>query len=707
MTKKRVHELSKEVGISSKDLISILKEMNIDVKNHMSTLEEEDVKAFMELNKPMEEENKKNEVVVEEIKENVFIDKIDTNFVAKSKIKTKASKDKDDIHNKKKHKLNKGGKSKVKDKLKDKPEEKKFIKLPSTITVGEFAKILKLEATAVIKKLIPLGIMAAIHQEIDYDTAALIAEELGYTVSEQKSTEETLEERIQVTHNDDENLLEPRPPVVTVMGHVDHGKTSLLDAIRHAKVTESEAGGITQHIGAYQTEIKNKKVVFLDTPGHEAFTALRARGAKVTDIAVLVVAADDGVMPQTIEAINHAKAANVPIIVAINKIDKAGANPDRVKQELSNYGLVPEEWGGETIMVPVSAVKKLGLDTLLEMIVLVADISELKSNYNRLADGTIIESKLDKGRGPVATVLIKGGILNIGDHIVAGSAFGKVRAMIDDKGRRIKKAGPSSPVEIQGLNDVPVAGDMFYAVEDDKTARTLAEIRKAKTRESELKQSAKVSLQDLFNQIKEGKVKDLNIIVKADVQGSIEALKQSLNKLSNEEVRVNLIHSGVGAISETDIMLASASNAIVIGFNVRPDTNSVKLAEKDNVDIRLYRIIYNAIEDIEAAMKGMLDPDIKEVINGKAEVRTTFKVPGVGTIAGCYVTEGKILRNSTGRVIRNGIVIFEGKLSSLKRFKDDVREVVSGYECGIGLERFNDIKDGDIIESFSLEEVAR
>ena len=707
MTKKRVHELSKEVGISSKDLIAILKDMNIDVKNHMSALEEEDVKAFMELNKPMEEENKKNKVVVEEIKENDFIEEIDTNFVAKSKIKTKASKDKDDIDLKKKHKLNKGGKSKVKDKLKDKPEEKKFIKLPSSITVGEFAKILKLEATAVIKKLIPLGIMAAIHQEIDYDTAALIAEELGYTVSEQKSTEETLEERIQVTHNDDENLLEPRPPVVTVMGHVDHGKTSLLDAIRHAKVTESEAGGITQHIGAYQTEINNKKVVFLDTPGHEAFTALRARGAKVTDIAVLVVAADDGVMPQTIEAINHAKAANVPIIVAINKIDKAGANPDKVKQELSNYGLVPEEWGGETIMVPVSAVKKLGLDTLLEMIVLVADMSELKSNYNRLADGTIIESKLDKGRGPVATVLIKGGTLNIGDHIVAGSAFGKVRAMIDDKGRRIKKAGPSSPVEIQGLNDVPVAGDMFYAVEDDKTARTLAEIRKAKTRESELKQSAKVSLQDLFNQIKEGKVKDLNIIVKADVQGSIEALKQSLNKLSNEEVRVNLIHSGVGAISETDIMLASASNAIVIGFNVRPDTNSVKLAEKDNVDIRLYRIIYNAIEDIEAAMKGMLDPDIKEVINGKAEVRTTFKVPGVGTIAGCYVTEGKILRNSTGRVIRNGIVIFEGKLSSLKRFKDDVREVVSGYECGIGLERFNDIKDGDIIESFSFEEVAR
>ncbi|NMA13850.1 MAG: translation initiation factor IF-2, partial [Clostridia bacterium] len=498
-----------------------------------------------------------------------------------------------------------------------------------------------------------------------------------------------------------------RPPVVTVMGHVDHGKTSLLDAIRKANVIATEAGGITQHIGAYQVEINNKRITFLDTPGHEAFTAMRARGTQVTDIAILVVAADDGVMPQTIEAINHAKAAEVPIIVAINKIDKPSANPEKVKQELTEHGIIAEEWGGDTIMVPVSAKTQEGIPQLLEMILLVAEVGELKANPNRLARGTVVEAELDKGRGPVATVLVQKGTLHIGDNVVAGTTFGKVRAMIDDKGRRVKTARPSTPVEVLGFSEVPPAGEVFVAIADEKDARHIAGKYQIKKREEELGKTARVSLDDLFKQISEGEVKELNIIIKADVQGSIEALSQSLNKLSTNEVRVNTIHSGVGTITESDVMLASASNAIIIGFNVRPDTNTRKVIEAENIDLRLYRVIYDAIDDVKAAMAGLLEPTFKEVVIGRAEVRATSKVPKVGTIAGSYVTEGKITRQAGVRVIRDGIVIHEGKISSLKRFKDDVKEVVSGYECGIGVENFNDVKENDAIEAFIMEEIKR
>jgi translation initiation factor IF-2 len=492
------------------------------------------------------------------------------------------------------------------------------------------------------------------------------------------------------------------------MGHVDHGKTSLLDAIRKANVTASEAGGITQHIGAYQVTINGKKIVFLDTPGHEAFTEMRARGAKVTDVAVLVVAADDGVMPQTIEAINHAKAANIPIIVAINKIDKPNANPDRVKQQLSEYGLIPEDWGGDTVCVPVSAINKKGINTLLEMILLVAEMCELKANPKTNAVGTIIEAKLDKGRGPVATVIVQKGTLYIGDAIVAGTAYGRVRAMIDDKGKRLKEAGPSVPVEVLGLSDVPNAGDLLYTVKDEKLARQIAEKRKEKQKESELKQAnQKVTLDKLFQKIQKGEVKELNIIIKGDVQGSVEALIRALEKLSYDKVKVKVIHGAVGSVTESDVMLASASNAIIIGFNVRPEPNAKKIAEKEKVDIRTYRVIYNVIDDIELAMKGMLEPSFREAVIGRAEVRATFKVPGVGIVAGCYVLEGQITRNSLIRVIRDGIIVYEGKLDSLKRFKDDVKEVNEGYECGIGLEKFNDIKEGDILEAVITEKVTK
>jgi translation initiation factor IF-2 len=491
------------------------------------------------------------------------------------------------------------------------------------------------------------------------------------------------------------------------MGHVDHGKTSLLDAVRETNVIATEAGGITQHIGAYTVNIGDKKIAFLDTPGHEAFTAMRARGAKVTDIAILVVAADDGVMPQTVEAINHVKAANVAIIVAINKIDKPGANPDKVKQELTEFGLLAEDWGGDTIMVPVSAKKKEGIDNLLEMILLVAEMQELKANPNKKGTGTVIEAELDKGKGPVATVLIQDGCLNIGDFFIAGNTYGKVRGMIDDKGKRLKKAGPSTPIEIQGLDEVPDAGDLFIVVDDEKTAKTISEKRKEKQRLTQIQSKQTVTLEELFSQIQEGKVKDLNLIVKADVQGSVEAVKQSLAKLSNEEVKVRTIHGGVGAITESDVMLASASNAIIIGFNVRPQPAAVALAERDKVNIRLYRVIYNAIEDVEAAMKGMLEPEYKEVVLGHAEVRATFKASSIGTIAGCYVTDGKLNRNNDIRIIRDSIVVYEGKLASLKRFKDDVKEVNTGYECGLNIDRFNDIKEGDVIESYTIEAVPR
>ncbi len=579
------------------------------------------------------------------------------------------------------------------------------VKLGESITVKNLAETLKKTATEVIKKLMAFGVMATLNHEVDYDTAAIIAEEFGIKAEKEVVVNE--EDILFDDSDEDEKNLKPRPPVVVVMGHVDHGKTSLLDAIRHASVIESEAGGITQHIGAYTVKINNRNITFLDTPGHEAFTAMRARGAQVTDIAILVVAADDGVMPQTVEAINHAKAANVSIIVAINKIDKPGANPERVKQELTEYGLVSEEWGGDVICVNVSAKKRENIDGLLEMVLLTADVLELKADPDRQAKGTVVEAKLDKDRGPIATILVQRGTLKHGDSIVTGTTVGRIRAMTDDKGHVIKKAGPSTPVEILGLPEVPEAGEIFYAITDEKVAKQLAEKRKFKQREQHLKASAKVSLDDLFNQIKEGKVKDLNLIVKADVQGSVEAVKQSLEKLSNDEVRVKIIHGGVGAIAEADVTLAQVSNAIIIGFNVRPGANVIEAAKNAGVDMRLYRIIYNAIEDIEAAMKGMLEPTFKEAIQGHAEIRQIFKVSGIGTIGGSYVTDGKIVRNSEVRIVRNGIVVFEGKLSSLKRFKDDAKEVAQGFECGVSFEKFNDIKEGDVLESYIMEEVKR
>ena len=586
------------------------------------------------------------------------------------------------------------------------PERKKAIIMGELISVKELSEKIGVSVPEIMKKLMSLGILATINQDLDYDTAALISAEFGIQLDKRvvKSFEEILEDE---DFEDDPSSLQPRPPIVTVMGHVDHGKTSLLDAIRNSKVTAQEAGGITQHIGAYTVNVDNRLITFLDTPGHEAFTSMRARGAQVTDIAILVVAANDGVMPQTVEAINHAKEAGVPIIVAINKIDVTGANPERVKQELTEHGLLVEEWGGDTIAVPVSALRNEGIDTLLEMVLLVAEMQELKANPNRLAKGTIVEAELDKGRGPVATVLVQKGTLRVGDSIVAGTAYGRVRAMMDHTGRRLKKAGPSTPVQVLGLTEVSEAGDILYCVEDDKLAKQVSEERKGKIRELQIKASSKVSLDDLFSKIKEGEVKDLNLIIKADVQGSAEALKQSLERLSNEEVRIRTIHAGVGAINESDVMLATASNAIIIGFNVRPSPGASDLANREEIDIRLYRVIYNAIEDIEAAMKGMLDPEYKEVVLGHAEVREIFRVPGAGIVAGSYVTDGKIIRNADARIVRNGIVIYEGKIDSLRRFKDDVREVAAGYECGISLQNFNDIKEEDVIEVSIQEEIKR
>ncbi len=579
-----------------------------------------------------------------------------------------------------------------------------YVSIPEEITVSELAARLKLKAAEVVKKLMMLGVMATVNQTIDYDTAYLIADEMGAKIT--KEVEVTIEDQIFDSTEDSDDSLTTRPPVVCVMGHVDHGKTSLLDAIRHTSVTTGEAGGITQHIGAYTVNIDGNDITFLDTPGHEAFTTMRARGAMATDIAVLVVAADDGIMPQTVEAINHAKAAGVEIIVAINKMDKPTANPDNVKQELTQYELVPEEWGGDVICVPVSAVTKMGIEDLLENILLIAEVKEYKANPNRRAKGVIIEAKLDKGRGPVATVLVQNGTLNAGDVVIAGTSVGHVRAMTDDKGKRIKSAGPSIPVEIIGLSEVPSAGDEFNAVEDEKKARELAEQRRDKAKNEEFKANAAVSLEDLFAAISDG-AKTLNIIVKADVRGSAEAVKQSLEKLSNEEVKVKIIHTGVGGVNESDVILAGASNAIIVGFNVRPDKNSLDIAERNGVDIRTYRIIYECIEEITQAMKGMLAPTYKEERLGQAEVRATIRVPNVGTIAGSYVQDGKILRSAQIRVVREGIVVFEDKISSLRRFKDDVKEVASGYECGIGLEKFNDLKEGDILEAFQMVEVKR
>ena len=576
------------------------------------------------------------------------------------------------------------------------------LKLPEEITVGELAAMLKMTAAEVIKKLFMLGQMATVNEVLDYETAAILAEELGAKVEKQVVV--TIEDRIiDDTEDTEENLL-PRDPVVVVMGHVDHGKTSLLDAIRNTSVTSTEAGGITQHIGAYRVDLNGQKITFLDTPGHAAFTSMRLRGAMATDIAILVVAADDGIMPQTIEAINHAKAAGVQIIVAINKMDKPTANPDRILQQLTEHELIPEEWGGDTICVPVSAHTRMGIDSLLESVLLVAEVQELKANPNRSAKGVVIEARLDKGRGPVSTLLVQKGTLNAGDIIVAGTSVGRVRVMTDDKGRKVNTAGPSVPVEIMGLDEVPQAGDGFDAVKDERLARELVEQRKNKAKEEQFKEYQKVTLDNLFASIQEGQLKDLNIIIKADVQGSAEAVKQSLVKLSNEEVRVKVIHSGVGAVSESDVMLANASNAIIVGFNVRPDSVAADNAERDGVEIRCYRVIYDCIEEVEAAIKGMLAPKYRDVDIGKAEVRQVVKISSVGNVAGCHVTSGKITRGAKIRVVRDGIVITEDEMASLRRFKDDVKEVASGYDCGIGLNKFNDIKEGDVFEAFITEE---
>ncbi len=599
---------------------------------------------------------------------------------------------------------NKGGKQQGKNK-KDAPKPVKqqvSITVPEEISVGELASRLKVTAAEVIKRLMMLGVMASVNQVIDYDTAEYVATELGAIVS--KEVVVTIEDKLFDDSEDSEETLVERAPVICVMGHVDHGKTSILDSIRHANIAAGEAGGITQHIGAYRVNIDGKDMTFLDTPGHEAFTDMRARGAMATDIAILVVAADDGIMPQTIEAINHAKAANIDIVVAINKMDKPGADPDRIKQEMTQYGLVPEEWGGDVICVPVSALTGMGIPDLLENVLLVAEVKGLRANPNRRAKGIVIEARLDKGRGPVATVLVQNGTLHAGDVVIAGQSVGHVRAMTNDKGKQLKSAGPSVPVEIIGLSEVPEAGDEFAAVEDERMARELVEQRKQKIKEEEFRANAKVSLDALFAQINDG-AKELKIIVKADVGGSAEAVKASLVKLTNEEVKVSVIHSAVGGITEGDVMLAAASNAIIVGFNVRPDRGALDSAERQKVDIRTYRIIYECIEEIEAAMKGMLAPKFKESLLGHAEVRQTIRVPNVGTIAGSYITDGKINRNAQIRVVRDGIVIFEDKISSLRRFKDDVKEVAQGYECGIGLDRFNDIKEGDVLEAFEMVQV--
>lgn len=707
MSRIRVYEIAKKLNVTSKDVINQLKSNGIEVHSHMSSLDDQGValvtKHFQaSTNKVQGTKDKKQseppqhqEIAPKKQNKSHSID-----HLAKKSKKNKKK-------NKRQEKAGNMGRNKTIDQENIQLEDEiKVIEVASTITVKELSEKLDTSATEIIKVLMKQGKMATINQEIDFDLAVKVCETFDVLVEPEE--ERDFAEEIFGEIIDDEKDLAKRPPVVVVMGHVDHGKTSLLDAIRSTSVTEREAGGITQHIGAYSVTLNGEKITFLDTPGHEAFTAMRMRGAQVTDIAILVVASDDGVMPQTIEAINHARAANVQIIVAINKMDKPGANPDRVKQELADQGLLVEDWGGDTICVPVSALKGEGIDTLLEMVLLVSEVNDYRANPKRRARGVIIEAELDKGRGSVATVLVQSGTLKVGDPIVAGAAHGRIRAMIDDKGRSVKKAGPSTPVEILGLSEVPVAGDSFYVANNDKQARQVAEKVKAQGREQLIKHSSqKVSLDDLFTQIQEGKVKDLNIVVKADVQGSVQAVRQSLERLSNEEVRVRIIHGAVGAITESDVMLASASGAIIIGFNVRPEPATKLIAEKEEVDIRLYRVIYNAIEDIEAAMKGMLDPEFIEKVTGHAEIRQTFKVSGVGTVGGAYVQNGKIGRNSGVRIVRDGIVVYEGKLTSLKRFKDDAKEVNSGYECGVMFERFNDIKEGDIVEAFIMEEIPR
>ena len=772
MTKMRVYEYAKQNNLTSKDVIEKLKELNIEVSNHMTMIEQNVINQLNEIynnkqsqrktkveqkqnkddanqasNQKQQKQHKnrgktnqmqntksnrpnkkqppaKVKPAPKRVSPNVVqneeeLDNVVANEKSKVKMapKNREGKKYEQEYKSKESKAfnrNKGNKNKGKHGQNRKKQEEQKVQQPvkkekelpkkitftDTLTVGELAKKLHREPSEIIKKLFMLGVMATINQDLDKDAIELICSEYGVEVEEKVSIDVSDLESF-ITEDDNEENLSERPPVVTIMGHVDHGKTTLLDSIRNSKVTKGEAGGITQHIGAYQVEVNDKKITFLDTPGHAAFTTMRARGAKVTDITILVVAADDGVMPQTVEAINHAKAAEVPIIVAVNKIDKPTANPDRVMQELTEHGLIAEDWGGDTIFVPISALTGEGIDQLLEMILLVSEVEELKANPDRRAYGTVIEAQLDKGRGPVATLLVQNGTLKVGDPIVAGNTFGRVRAMVNDIGRRVKEAGPSMPVEITGLHEVPQAGDRFVVFEDEKTARQVGEARAQKALQETRSESARVSLDTLFEQMKQGDIKELNIIVKADVQGTVEALAASLQKIDVEGAKVNIIHTGVGAITESDIILATASNAVIIGFNVRPNPNAKRMAEQENVEIRLHRIIYKAIEEIEQAMKGLLDPEYQEKVIGQVEVRTTFKVSKIGTIAGCYVTDGKVTRDSSVRLIRDGIVIFEGEIDSLKRFKDDVKEVNQGYECGITIKNFNDIKEGDVLKPIS------
>lgn len=762
--KYRVHEVAKDFGVSTKEITEILTKYRSAPKNHMQVLDDTDLSVIFEyltqhnqvsdmegtLNaqgasrkKPeqskaetkQQTESKREEPIVQQqptqskVKQVHRIDTRGTGDVNLAKYDDHVDKlvdakaERMESKGSKKQKLTKKSDQRSKpfgNKRRQEEQEKMRrlqrqqqmaalkkipvkVMIPEEISVGELASRMKRTAADVIKGLIKLGVMASISEVIDYDTAAIVAEEMGCKV--EKEVHVTIEEQLFDEHEDKEEELQPRDPVVVVMGHVDHGKTSLLDYIRHANVASGEAGGITQHIGAYTVEINGSPITFLDTPGHEAFTSMRARGAMVTDIAILVVAADDGIMPQTIESINHAKAAGIPLVVAINKMDTVGANPERIKQQLTEYDIVPEEWGGDTIVCPISAKTGEGIDNLLENLVILAEVQELKANPNRAAKGAVIEARLDKGRGPIMTVLVQNGTLKLGDIIIAGTTVGRVRTMINDKGVRITEAGPSVPVEISGMSEVPSAGDTFNAVADERMARELVEERKTQQKNAAFGSSKKVSLEDLFSQIQAGEMKTLNIIVKADVQGSAEAVKASLEKITNDEVRVKVIHSGVGAINESDVMLAATSGAIIVGFNVRPDNAARDSAARANVDMRMYRVIYDCINEIEAAMKGMLAPKFEEVIIGHAEVRETYKVSKVGTVTGCYVLDGKIQRGCSVRVLRDNIVIHEGELASLRRFKDDVKEVASGYECGMQVEKFNDIKVGDIIECFVMEQI--
>ncbi|PKK39129.1 Translation initiation factor 2 [Clostridiaceae bacterium JG1575] len=719
MSKLRVYELAKELEITSKELIKILaEEFDIAVKNHMSVVEEEDaqlIKELMQGTKETTEESSKKpapEALAAPVpaKEGETLRKEEPsqeNAPAKAGEAETAKSIVDAYEEELQEKVNNQAKKRKRGRNKKSDGESKAVEvitMGETIMVKELADRLGKPYNEVIKTLIMNGVMAAINQEVDFETAAKVAEK--YNVLVEKEEVGGLDEELILDEGSEDAQLMKRPPIVTVMGHVDHGKTSLLDAIRHAHVTDQEAGGITQHIGAYTVDVQGEKITFLDTPGHEAFTQMRARGSQITDIVILVVAADDGIMPQTRESISHCKAAGVPMVVAINKMDKPQSNADKVKQELADFNLIPEDWGGDTIMVEVSAKQHMNIDKLLEMVLLTAEMQELKADPMRRARGTVIEAQLDKGRGPVATLLVQNGTLSVGDSILVGTTYGRIRAMFDDKGKKIKSAGPSIPVEVLGLSEVPQAGDRFSEVKDEKTARGMANARLVKEK-SRLQSSGRMSLEDLYSQISAGTVRELPIIVKADVQGSVEALKGSLEKLSTDEVKVRVIHGGAGAINETDIILATASNAIVMGFNVRPDNNAQALAEKEKVEIKSYRIIYNAIDDVKAAMIGMLSPDIKEVILGTVECRQIYKISSVGTIAGAYVTSGKVTRNAKVRLIRNGVVLYDGQLASLKRFKDDVKEVAQGYECGLSIERFNDLKEGDVVEAYEMQEIKR